>query len=259
MTTDDNLMNEKQAPTSIQRRQAFAARRGARPQVRVEDAGSWEDAIDELLAAYLPELNAAIPDLIVSSDLDPWKKVLSDDYTLGSINLGICTAKVKASYSITDMTGLATLLIDTAVVETIDVTDPDNITGTLSMTAELTDKLKAKVGGKVKASCGVISESVGINGSVKATSVTGKATADFTASVGATICLNSCKVTKFSLSYKDIKVEIDGLGIFNQFLGPLVDLINELFGDAIKGGIAGALKPVLNDLLKSELPYCYEL
>jgi hypothetical protein len=215
----------------------------------------WETALNALLVAFIPYLNKQLPPLIVSEGYDPWAKVVSGDDTLGKINLGICTAKVKASYSIKNMKGLSSLQVKTATVSNLSGT-ADKVTGTLTMSMSLSSNLKADVSGSVKASCGSISEKAGISGDVKATGVTGTATGTFVADLDGNVCMDSATISKLSLKYKDIDVNIDGLGFFNSFTNELVDAIDALFGDAIEGEISDALKPVFNDLLKDLLPYC---
>ena len=211
--------------------------------------------VNALIDAMLPALNAALPKAIKDAGLDPWKEVAKGSETLGKINLVVCTASAKASYSIKDMLGLSSIEITSADVTSLEGTT--TVTGTLTMAAKLNKNLSAKLSGKVSASCGIVSESVGISGSVTAKGVTGKATGDFTATLSVEqSCMTSVKITKFSLNYSDIDVKVDGLGIFNSLLDPLVDAIDDLFGDAIKGEVADALKPVLNDLLADELPFC---
>ena len=211
--------------------------------------------VNALVDALLPELNEELPQAIKDAGLDPWKNVASDSKTLGKINLGVCKASAKASYSIKDMTGLSSLEITSAEAGSLQGTT--TITGTLSMRAKLNKSLSAKVSGKISAKCGIVSDSASISGKVTAKGVTGKGAGNFTATIsGTTACVTEAKITTFSLDYDDIDVKIDGLGIFNSLLDPLVDAVDALFGSAIKNEVANALKPVLNDLLKDELPFC---
>lgn len=213
--------------------------------------------LNALIAALIPTLNKALPPYIVSEDLDPWDDVVSGTETLGKIDLGICTASVKASYTIADMVGLSSVVITSMTVDTFDSANLPTVTGTLSMAAKLNKDLSAKVKGKVTAGCGGLSESVGISGKATASGVTGTGKGSFTATLDLPqSCFTEVKLTSLKLNYSKIHVDIDGLGIFNEFLQPLIDLINTVFGSAIKSEIAEALKPVLNDLIKDELPLC---
>lgn len=214
-------------------------------------------AVNALLDALLPTINKVLPPAITAAGLDPWKDVVSGSDTLGKINLGICTASAKASYSIKDMTGLSSLQLTS--IDALSLSGTTTITGTLSLAGALGKSLSAKVSGKINAKCGVISESVSISGKATAKGVTGKGTGEFTATLGAESCLTAVTITAFSLDYTDIDINIDGLGMFNSFMDPLVDAVDALFGDVIKDEVAKALMPVLNDLLKGELPLCITL
>jgi hypothetical protein len=214
--------------------------------------------LNELITALLPNLNQALPKYIVSEDLDPWDDVVSGSVTLGKVDLGLCTASVKASYSIKNMVGLSSIVITSMTSETFDSTNLPTVTGTLNVSAKLTKNLSAKLSGKITAACGGLSlPSASISGTAIASGVTGTGKANFTATIALPqSCFTQVKLTSLKLNYSHIEVDISGLGEFNEFLEPLVDAINALFGNAIKGEIAEALLPVLNDLLKDELPLC---
>ncbi len=226
-----------------------------------------EGMLNQFIAALLPALNAALPPFIVSEGLDPMKTVVSGSDDLGSVYLGVCRAKAEAKYSITNMTGVSSLYIETLTAEMnttrIDGDEStDTVTtvdGTMSMAAKLTSNLKADVSGSIEASCGGISEKVGISGKVTAKGVTGKGDATFTATLSVSkSCLTACHITDLSLNYSDIDITIDDLGIFNDLLQPLVDAINALFGSYIKDELSSVVKGVLNDLLKDMIPYCVQ-
>lgn len=213
--------------------------------------------LNALIAALIPTLNTALPKLIVSEKLDPWPEVLSGTDTLGKIDLEVCTASVKASYAIKNMVGLSSIVITGMTLQTVDSSKMPIVTGVMNLSATLNKSLSAKLSGGVTAKCGIVGGTEKISGTAKATGVTGSGQASFTANLALPqSCLNEVKITTLKLDYKDIEVKIDGLGFLNEFLKPLVDLIDELFGNAIKGEIAAALKPVLNDLMKDELPLC---
>lgn len=219
---------------------------------------SPEDSINNLLQALLPILNKAAPALIVSENLDPMATVVSGSSTLGKINLGICKASCKASYSIKNMTGLSSLEILTLTLDscTQDSNNPITYNGTLSLTAKLNSTLSTKVSGKIKASCSGISDSASISGTAKAKGCTGKGHATFVATISDQICLKSMTLSSLSLNYSDIDIDIDGLGVFNSLLDPLVDALNDLFGSYIKSDLSDVVEGVLDDLLEDELPLC---
>lgn len=216
-----------------------------------------ENALNLLIDAFIPVANKQIPKLIKDAEMDPWSEDLSGKETLGEINLGVCKAKATASYKIKDMTGLSTLVLGNVVLSKLDFSDPANIKGEITLDASQTSNLVAKVSGSVKAACGFISESVGISGKVTAKGVTGKAKGTFVAIISSEkACLESVNISSLTLNYSEVQAKIDGLGIFGPLLDPLVDLIDALFGKAIKEEIAKQLKPILNNLMNDELPFC---
>lgn len=217
-----------------------------------------DGVINALLDALIPELNKALPPAIVAAGLDPWPTVVSGSDTLGKINLGICKASVKASYSIKDMTGLSSIEILAASVDGSSVTLPDgSASGTMNMNGRLNKSLTAKVSGTLKAGCGGLNEHVTISGSVSAKGVTAKVKGTYGATVGVPqSCLTSAHVDALTLDYSDLTIKIDGLGIFNDFLKPLEDAVLSLFKSQINSTIAAAVKPILNDLIEDELPFC---
>ncbi|HEU4390483.1 MAG TPA: hypothetical protein VFV34_21950, partial [Blastocatellia bacterium] len=95
-----------------------------------------------------------------------------------------------------------------------------------------------------------------LSGTATASGVTGSGKVGFTANLSpAKSCLTQLRLTNFALAYKHLDVKIDGLGIFNDLLEPVVDVISLAFGTAISSLIAGALVPVLNDLMNGELSF----
>lgn len=227
------------------------------------DMTDVEGMINALIAALLPVINAEIPEVMVEEGLDPLEEVLSGSDTLGKINLGICTAKVKVNYNISDMKGLSSLYINSMEIDECKINGDESnetittVVGSAWISVELTSDLSAKVGGSVEASCGGIDEKVGLSGKVTAGGVKGKGSTDFTVTLSAEqACFEELKITDFSLSYKDIDVDIDGLGIFNEFLQPLIDLINDVFGDYIEDALSPVVKDALNGLLKDMMPAC---
>lgn len=221
--------------------------------------------INALIEKLLPALNEQLPALIVSEGLDPLKNVVSGSDDLGSINLGICTAKAEAEYSIENMKGLSSLVVETLTLGTCEINGDASteaqtlVVGTMTLSAELTSNLSADVSGSIKASCGGISEKVGISGTVIAKGVSGSGAASFTATVSAnSACLTVLDITQLSLKYKDIDVNIDDLGIFNSLLQPLIDVINDLFGSYIEDALSPVVQGVLNSTLKDLLPFCIQ-
>lgn len=213
--------------------------------------------LDALLTALVPVLNQAIPQYIKNNDLDPWKDVYSGKETLGKIDLGICKASAKASYSIKDMKGLSSLVITEMKYATRDESQYPTVKGTIDMRVVLNSNLSAKVSGKITAGCGGINQSVSISGKATASGVIGTGKIVYTAQLGVPqSCYTEMKINDLTLMYNDIDVEIKGLGMFNKYLDDLVDTVEGAFGDLIKDEIAKALQPVLNDLIKDMFPFC---
>ncbi|MBF0308197.1 MAG: hypothetical protein HQL56_01550 [Magnetococcales bacterium] len=218
---------------------------------------SVTDTLNSLLQKLLPAINLALPTIIKTEGLDPLATVVSGSDTLGKINLGICKASAKASYSITNMTGLSGMVVNSLTLLTVASSDNlSNVTGTLSYAVSDGTTLSAKVSGKIKAGCGGISDSESISGTVSAKGVTGTGTATFAADLTGTGCLTKVVLDDLSLNYSDVDVHIDGLGVFNEFLAPLVDAIDDLFGKYIKNSLSGVVEKALDDLLDDEMPFC---
>lgn len=213
--------------------------------------------LDALLTAFMPFLNQAIPKYIKDAGLDPWKAGFSGSKTLGKIDLGICKASVKASYSFKDIKGLSSLVITEMKYVERNTSQEPTITGAIELKAVLNSDISAKVSGKITAGCGGINESVGISGKAKAEGVTGIGVMVYTAELAAPqSCYTKMEIKNLNLMYSDIDVDIDGLGMFNKFMNPLVDTVNGAFGDLIKGAISDVLETELNKLIKGIMPFC---
>jgi hypothetical protein len=220
----------------------------------------FKDLLNALIKAKLPEINAAISNAIKSRGLDPMVDVLSGSDVIGSINLGVCEAKATASYTLKDLTGLSSFFINSLVITSAN-SNPDGsaVTGAIAMTAQLGSIIGIRVGGRLKAECGVIDESVGISGSVTASDVTITAAGDFTATVDSSICLTEIDVVSPGLNYGKVNIDIDGLGILNKLLEPLEDYILGLVKGPIINLIESNLTPVINSTIKGLLPICTSL
>jgi hypothetical protein len=225
----------------------------------VETTADITVIVNALLQALLPAINQNLPALIKEEGLDPMKLVYEDDPTLASIDLGVCTAKLIAKYSIKNMTGLSSIWIDSATAT--DVTANGlHVTGNVSLAARLRSNLKADVSGGLRAKCGFIDESADIDGTATAIDVTGTGTGVLSATLDEQqACLTEVFIKQMKLDFKDINVKVDGLGVFNDYLNDLVDVIEAAFGSAIKSEVSRALTPVFNDLLASLLPLCAAL
>lgn len=210
-----------------------------------------DTAINNILASDLANINAAIPSYVVSNGYDPLQTVASGSDTLGKIKLGLCTASVKAAYSISNLCGLSSLQIETLTVETLDAAGATGLSGTLTLSATLTSSLSASVGGSIKASACGITEKVGLSGSVVASAVTATGVATFSASMAnGAMAVDDISLGTLTMSYGSISVHVNGLGVFNSFAGDLDKAISSLFGNYITDTLAGLVTGLLNEIFQ---------
>lgn len=221
-----------------------------------------EQLLNKMIQNMLPKINSGIQGAITSGHLDPWGQIAHGSDTLGSINLGICDASVGASYNIGNMRGLSSFTINSLVITNVhqDGGDASKLTGTLVLKASLKSNLSAHAGGSVEAKCGFVHPHVGIGGTATVSGTTGIATGTFTASTeNGNICLNTISISAMAIDYNNINVSIDGLGVFNSFLGPLTSAISNLFKGPIRNAIASAVQPIINSKVNDALPQCQSL
>lgn len=220
----------------------------------------FQDLLNALILAKLPEINTAISSAIRSQGLDPMINVTSGSDTIGSINLGICTAEAVASYALQNLTGLSTLFVNSLVITSSTTTqDGSAMHGKVQLNATLRSDLGIHVSGNFRAGCGFIKPSVGLGGNITISSVSINATGDFDATIGNTLCLTEVDVMNPGLNYGNINVDIDGLGIFNSLLHPLENFILGLVKGPVINLIEGAVTPAINNALKGVLPQCTSL
>lgn len=215
--------------------------------------------LNDLLAEVVPQINKTLPKAIKDAKLDPMKDVASEKKTFAKIDLGICKASAKGDYAIEDLKGLSSISITTMTVKNADVQNLSALTGTIKLSVKLSKKLSVKLSGGLTAECGIIHQRVGISGTATASGLSGSGEGDFKATYtlsSGKLCLTKFTIKSFSLSYTDIDVNVNKLGIFNVILNALVDAINKLFGKAIKGEISSQVKPLLAKQISNELPYC---
>jgi len=217
----------------------------------------FKDLLNALIKAKLPEINSAVNSAIKSQGLDPMKNVTSGSKTIGSINLGICTASANASYSLQNLTGLSSFTINSLTITSATTgKDGSSLHGAVQLNASMKSNLGIHVGGKFRAGCGFLSDSVGISGSVSISTVTVNASGNFDATVGGNICLTEIDIVNPGLNYGDINVNIDGLGIFNSLLHPLENFILGLVKGTIIDTIEKAITPPINDAIQGVMPQC---
>ncbi|THU38335.1 hypothetical protein FAM09_16805 [Niastella caeni] len=220
----------------------------------------FQDLLNALIKVNLPALNTALVTAIKYKGLDPMIHVTSGSKTIGSIDLGICTAEAVASYELDNLNGLSALSINSLAITSVTATpDGSALHGKVQLNASIVPDLGIHVGGSFRAGCGFIKPSVGIGGSVTISSVTVNATGDFDATIGEQLCLTHVSVMNPGLNYGKIKVDIDGLGIFNGLLHDLEDFILGQVKGPIINLIEGAVTPAFNSALNGIFPQCTSL
>jgi len=225
--------------------------------------------LNKLVSKLLPTLNGSIATAI-SPNYDPWKgDIVKDQAVLTIDQWPFSEVKFTASYAISNMTGLSSLVLGpltatSATEQKSSQGGPKSTTltykGGMNVSAKLTKNLVATVTGKVSASYGGSAIEMKISGKATAKSVTGTAQGVFTATIdGQNACFTDLTIVQgtFKLNYQDIDVDIQGDDdIVDVLLAPLVDLIDDVFGDEIKASISHALENPLNGVLKSLMPLC---
>lgn len=223
-------------------------------------SNQFQDLLNALIQAKLPQINGAVAAAIRSRGLDPMIHVTSGSQTIGRIDLGICTAEAVAGYALQNLTGLSHLHINSLAITSVTTTpDGSALHGSVQLNATVTSNLGIHLGGSFKAGCGFIKPSVGLGGNVTITSVSINASGDFEATIGPQLCLTQIEVKNPGLNYGNINVDIDGLGIFNSLLHPLENFILGLVKGPVIGLIENAVTPAVNNALKGIFPQCTSL
>lgn len=217
-----------------------------------------QNLLNKIIQGALPEINSGIQNAIKDAHLDPWGQVAHGKDTLGTINLGICHASAIADYNVSNMRGLSTININTLEITSLHQGDSDTqFIGSVNMAASLRGNLSTNVGGGIEAKCGFLHPHVGISGSASVSGTNASATGTLTASIkGGEVCIDSIVISNASVNFSNVDVHIDGLGIFNVFLQPLIDIIVNIFKSQITGAIASAVTPLINTELKKVASQC---
>jgi hypothetical protein len=221
-----------------------------------------EQLLNQIIQNMLPQINSGIQSTIRNNHLDPWGQIASGNDKLGSLNIGICDASAWANYNVGNMRGLSAINVNSIILSQTqpDPNDPSKLLGVIQVNASMGGNLSANLGGGVEAKCGFIHPSVGISGSATVSGLTASAAGFFSASVnGNNVCLNSISMSNMNLNYGKLDVYVNGLGIFNTFLSPLIQLFTNLFKGQINSAIANALKPMINGQVNSLMPQCKSL
>jgi len=222
----------------------------------------FEDLLNQMIAAMLPQINGAIQQSVKNNHLDPWGQVASGNERIGSIDIFICDASVGANYNVVDMRGLSGIIINSIVLSKTqtDPQDPDKLIGSMNVTASMSQNLSARLSGNVEAKCGPVHPSIGLGGSTTVSGLVASAGGFFSARVdNDKVCLDSISMSNMDVNYSDLSVHVDSLGIFSFLLDPLVNVIVNCFKGQITQAIGNALKPEINNQVNGILPLCQKL
>ncbi|MGD1848947.1 MAG: hypothetical protein ACFB10_26445 [Salibacteraceae bacterium] len=214
------------------------------------------EEVEAILNQFLEKINPALSSEIQSMGLDTWEKVCEDKCTIGKIKLLGIKAEVKAEAKVRDMTGLSSMQFQSVEVDSVDQNE-NQIRGKGKLSVELSSNLKAKAKGSVKASVSGLSESVSISGDLKAKEVTGSGDLEFSLELKEGITyLQLVELRNLKLKYKDMDVDIDGLGSpFKDFLNEVVDLFEDLYKTAVQDLASREAEGPINKALQDGLPY----
>ena len=222
--------------------------------------------IRDYLNGNLTQINTNLDNGIIDNNMDPWGQAAYGSQTFTDIDLGVCRAESNGNFAVQNLTGLSTLNISD--FEEVAVLSPPSYgydmyhgdgqcKGTIG-------PMSADLNGYVRAHCGVIGAHVNPTGFI---SIGGIAfTMDFEVNVSGTpepsdneFCINSLNVAgieEFDL-VGNIDVQIDGLGIFQSLLEPIINwVINNLLKSVLEGAIIMAILNSMNQELNSNLPTC---
>ncbi len=254
--------------------------------ITVDDVNTFLE--DEVL----PQLNSTLPSTITDNGLDPLADVASGSETLGSVNIGVtiagqfigCRASAQANYNISNLRGLSSLQVNTLAIDTLDVSN-GLVDASGSLSAGLSS-VSLDAGGGISGSCraclgdlGCATAStgnVGISGSVSVPNITASGTLNLDGYYGEPnegensdpdpdLTIESCIiddlfVDPLSITFGTPDISINGLGVFNDLLDPLIGLIDDLVGSSLEGSISDGVKSAINSALvdpeTSVLPLC---
>lgn len=215
--------------------------------------------LNTVIKNNLSAINSAITNGIRQEGLDPMARVASGTADAGSVDLGIGHAGASAHYELTNMRGLSSLSIKTLQITNggADPNDASVLNGTLMLNASLGSNLTIHAGGSVEAHLGFIKPEVGISGTATVQGAVATATGSFSATLnGGQICLSRARLNQLAINYTNASIDIDGLGVFNVLLNPIESIILDAAKNAIRGAVAQALTPVINEKVNSVLPIC---
>lgn len=183
--------------------------------------------------------------------------VASGNKGLGSIDFGVFKAYANASYKVSDLKGLSSLLISRFEIVSIDLNpdDLDAVFGKVQIEVKLCSDIQANLDGRVSADCGIMHEEIGLSGTLKAPNVIAKSTGSLNAGInGVKLYVGSFDIIEFSMSYSHPDVYIADLGIFNNLLEPLEDALINFFNEDIKSLITTIMKSEVKEEVNKRLP-----
>lgn len=216
-----------------------------------------EGLLNDLIQNQIPTLNSSVERTIKSQGLDPIQAVYSGSSNLGTVNMGICSADANANYHLENLEGLSSLRISNMVVTSVQTSNNGSkLHGNINFYASFPSNLTASIGGKIHAACGLVHDSVDIEGEVYWDAVNMSANCIFEATLGSHLCLNSLLISNPSIGYGNMNVNIDGLGIFNGLLQPLKDVILGAMKNALETNISGQIAIPVNKAFTEALPQC---
>ncbi|EDP95161.1 hypothetical protein U8527_13175 [Kordia algicida OT-1] len=221
-------------------------------------SNSNQDVLNSIIKNMLPKINSEIQGTIKSNHLDPWGQIAHRVNSPGNINLGICHARVETNFNIINMVGLSSFHIDQLQITAAHQgANPNELVGTVAMTASLTSNLSAHIGGEFQARCEYLHRSTGINGSANVTAVKAQSTGSFTASIdGEKVCLEAIMLSPPVINYGNVNVHVGGLGAFSEFTVPLEEMTMAIFKGQVREAISSAVSPIINQTLKTIVPQC---
>lgn len=221
-----------------------------------KDSDVIVDIINGLLKALLPALNPLIDGEIRSKGLDPWANVTDGKVQLGKVDFGVCHAKVHADYSVTNMSGVSSLSIDSLVVEGLQANGGE-LDGALAMTASFGETLSGDVDVKIDGKCGHIHNVVKVHGKIYLKSLAVSAEGTISAGVDeGKICVTNITLNAVQASVGSIVVDVHGLGVFDSLLDTLTHELIKAIKPQIVSLINDMLAPVLNSQIQGQLPLC---
>ncbi len=206
----------------------------------------YTEILNQVLKALIPKLNGELGSEIKKGGLDPYPHVAS-----GSESFGIG----KASYSVTNLTGLSSLEFVDIVVNNVSGSN-NSLSGDLAYHVQLKSNLSTNISGQVA----ILFAEPSISGSITISGATISGEGTFSSSTdGTKICLNTINVTSSNFNYADANAEINGAGIINDIIKPLENLILDAVKGDIRSLISGAIKSIFNQQANGLLPQCTNL